>query len=76
MVTIQLTRDEAERLSTLLATLEGRLHWRAVQDSTGKLDRPWQFWHGIEKKVAGAFGFQAFCQPSKLVDHLLDGSNA
>lgn len=69
--TVTLSRDEAEKLSSLLSQLTGKLQYRAVKDNSGSLDNHWQFWRNIEKKVANSIGFEGFAYPSPEVTEVL-----
>lgn len=51
-ITITLSREEAEAVSTVLNTLNGRLHYKAIKKLDGSLDRYCHFWNNITKKLA------------------------
>ena len=61
--TITLTRDETEKLSSLLGILNGSLQYTATKDEGGWLDEHWEFWNQIQKKIADSMGF-SFCVSS------------
>jgi len=68
---ISLTRDETEKLSTLLGILNGSLQYMAVKDGSGRLDEHWEFWNEIQKKIGDSMGL-SFCVPSEETSVILD----
>lgn len=70
-VTIKLTPEQAEHLTSLLTTLTGRLQYKAGKRKDGALDDSWRFWNKITNQLSHSIGFEAFCQPSVYVSDML-----
>lgn len=72
-VTIELSREQAQELSTVITHLTGCLQYRAGLNKSGILDDDWAFWNEISKAISTSFGYEAFMDPtSDLAQSLLN----
>lgn len=67
MITLDITKEQGERLASLLSVLCGVAQYKAIKDPT--LDHVWHKWHPISKAVAEAMGYQAYLNPND-VNHI------
>jgi hypothetical protein len=72
-INIQVSREQAEILCSLITDLNGRLQYRAMKTPDGSLDDSWKFWNKISKQLSTSFGYEAFMHPSKKIDDLIIG---
>ena len=71
-VSISLTREQAEDLSTVISSMVGALQYKAIQTPDGSLDASLAYWHEIAKEISSSFGFQAYLSPNGATDDLID----
>ena len=57
----ELTIEEKKAVCSLVTQHMGTMQYAALSDPT--LDKHWEFWNGISKKLSNDLGFECFCEP-------------
>ena len=72
-VTLELTKEQAKELSTVVTFLTGCLQLRAIQKSSQILDDDWRFWNKVSSALSESIGYSSYCDPtSDLAESLLN----
>jgi hypothetical protein len=69
--TITLSREQAQDLSTVIATMVGALQYKATQTPDGSLDASFNYWSEISQRISSSFGFAGWRVPSVLTKNLM-----
>tara|TARA_R110000868_G_scaffold384968_1_gene652665 strand:+ start:61 stop:297 length:237 start_codon:yes stop_codon:yes gene_type:complete len=70
MITLNITREEGERLATLLSTITGIAGGKAINNPD--YDAIWHQWQPLSKKVANALGYEAYLNPNDIKNIQID----
>lgn len=73
-VVLELEREEAENLSTVLTYLTAGLQDRAVSNPTEHRDEAWAYWNGLRNKLTAAMRTH-WHVPNPLTAELLEWSD-